>query len=374
MLHIVHILEATIGGTRRHLRELVLGLDPAAFRVDVIVATRRDPDFARDLALFHARGIGVHVVEMQRRLAPFGDLLALIRLTRLLSRLQPDIVHAHSSKAGFLGRLAAHLAHVPTSIYTPHAFAFEITGAPLRRVLYRLLERIARHWTTYLVAVSNAERTAALSLGYAPKQIALIPNGIATKNEEPRTKSNLPGVPMIGFIGRLCLQKGPDILLAAVPAILERVPQASIRLVGDGPWHRRLMRLTAVAPWGTQVSFAGACDETGVARERTKFDLMVMPSRWEGLSYALLDALQAGLPVVAADVGGVGDVAGDDGVLLIPPERPDLLAAAVIRLLQTPAECARLSAAGPQRAQAFRLEQMIQQTAVLYRQARSSGS
>jgi len=373
MLHIVHILEATIGGTRRHLRELVLGLDPAAFRIDVIVATRRDPDFARDMALFRAHGIGVHVVQMQRHAAPFGDLLALIRLTRLLRRLQPDIVHAHSSKAGFLGRLAAHLAHVPTAIYTPHAFAFEITGAPVRRVLYRLLERIARRWTTCLVAVSQSEREAALSLGYAPGQIVLIHNGIATKNEEQRTKND-SAAPTIGFIGRLCLQKGPDILLSAVPAILEHLPQASIRLVGDGPWRRRLMCQAAAAPWGTQVSFAGASDEAGVAHERAKFDLMVMPSRWEGLSYTLLDALQAGVPVVAADVGGVRDVAGDDGVLIIPPERPDLLAAAVVRLLQTPAERARLSASGPQRAQAFRLEHMIQQTAALYRQARSSGS
>jgi len=369
MLHVIQILEATGGGTRRHLRDLAIGLNPAAFRVEVIVATRRDPTFARDLALFREHGIGVHVVDMRRRVAPLADLLALIHLTRLLRRLRPDVVHAHSSKAGFLGRLAARLAGARTIVYTPHAFACEITGAPLRRCCYRVLERLARPWTTSLVAVSQSERTTALALGYPPERIALIPNGIPereTKNEERRTKNPTLPVPTIGFIGRLCRQKGPDLLLTAAPAILAQFPQATIRYVGAGPWQRKLMRQMAAAPWRAQVTFAGAGTETDVARERAGFDVIVMPSRWDGLSYALLDALQAGLPIVATDVGGVRDAAGADGALIVPPERPDLLSAAVIRLLQNPGECARLSQAGPERARAFRLETMLARTAALY--------
>jgi len=384
MLHLVHILEATTGGTRRHLRDLALGLDPEAFRVDVIVSLRRDPDAARDLALFRERGIGVHVVPMRRRIAPLADAVALLRLVRLLRRLRPDIVHAHSSKAGFLGRLAARVAGVRAIVYTPHAFSFEDAGAPLRTRCYRLLERLAIPWTARLIAVSSRDAEEARQLGFPAARVDRIPNGIreaekGARTEAPASRKPEGGVPTVLFLGRLCRQKGPDLLLAAIPEILRHVPEARFRIVGEGPWRDWAVRLAARESWGDRVSFGHARDEADVAQEFAAATLLVLPSRWEGLPYTLLEALQAGVPVVAADVGGVRDVAvglpgeraaGCGGepacALLLPPHDPAALATGVSGLLRSPDMRARLAAAGRERVQAFGLARMIGQTAVVY--------
>lgn len=386
MLHIVQILEATTGGTRRHLRDLVLGLDPSAFRVEVIVSLSRDADCVRDVALFRARGIGVHIVPMRRRVAPLADARACFRLWRLLRRLRPDVVHTHSSKAGFIGRLAARLAGVPVVVHTPHAFAFEDAGAPLRGRCYRALERLAAHWTTRLIAVSKRERELALEIGFRSEQVAVIPNGIGggeepTSNTQPATSNSQQPTkvgaamdvgrsrpPTVGFIGRLCRQKAPDVFLAAIPAMLAQAPEARFRVIGDGPWRRRIRRHVARQSWRARVSFGTARDELDVARELAGLEVLAMPSRWEGLPYTLLEALQAGVPVVAADVGGIREVAeGGAGVRLVPSEDAPRLAAAVNGLLGAPEERARQRAAGLVRVRAFDLETMVARTAAVYR-------
>ncbi|MEI8241806.1 MAG: glycosyltransferase [bacterium] len=373
-LHLVHILEATTGGTRRHLRDLVLGLDPGAFRVDVIVSLRRDPDFADDLARFRERGIGVHVIPMRRRVAPLADLVALARLIRLLRRLQPDIVHTHSSKAGFLGRLAARHAGSRTTVHTPHAFAFEDEGAPWRGRCYRALERLAAPWTTRLIAVSSRERDLALGLGFVPEKVVWIANGIGCGVPlERRTGGACDGSSVI-FLGRLCRQKAPDLFLAAIPEILRQVPEARFRIVGEGPWHNWVLRQVARQPWRERVTFGVAHDEAAVAAELAAAAVLVMPSRWEGLPYTLLEALQAGVPVVAADVGGVPDVvAGTDCAVLAPPSHPGMLAAGVAGLLRSPVERARKAAAGRERVKAFGLQAMISRTAAVYRELAREG-
>jgi glycosyltransferase involved in cell wall biosynthesis len=370
MLHVVHILEATTGGTRRHLRDLVLGLDPGEFRVAVIVSLRRDPDFARDLALFRARGIGVHVVPMRRRIAPLADLLALARLVRLLRRLRPDVVHTHSSKAGFLGRLAARLAGIRTAVHTPHAFAFEDAGAPWRSRGYRALERLAIRWATRLIAVSEHERELALGLGFAEGNVVWIANGISNLKSQISTRSEGPAsLPTVTFLGRLCCQKAPDLFLAAIPEILRQTPEARFRIVGDGAWRPWVRRQVARQPWRDRVTFGVARDEAEVAAELDATTVLAMPSRWEGLPYTLLEALQAGTPVVAAGVGGVLDVVADaDCAVLVPPNHPGLLAAAVTGLLRSRETRERLIAAGRVRVRAFGLQRMLDQTMAVYRQ------
>ena len=390
MLHLVHILEATTGGTRRHLRDLVLGLDPGEFCVDVIVSLRRDPDVARDLALFRARGIGVHVIPMRRRIAPMADLVALARLVRLLRSLRPDVVHTHSSKAGFLGRLAARLAGIRAAVHTSHAFAFEDAGAPWRGRCYRALERAAIPWTMRLIAVSEHERELALELGFSPAQVVRIPNGIAAdwnaNVRRPTTNAKIPSEPqtlnpesiLVMFLGRLCRQKAPDLFLAAIPAILLQAPEARFRIVGDGPWRQWVMRQVARQAWRGHVTFGVAQEGAEVAAELEATTVLVMPSRWEGMPYTLLEALQAGTPVVSAGVGGVLDVViGPEGgrrrephaecAVLVPPDHPGMLAAAVAGLLRSPAERARLAAAGRERVRAFGLQRMLDETTAVYR-------
>jgi glycosyltransferase involved in cell wall biosynthesis len=399
MLHLVHILEATTGGTRRHLRDLALGLDPAEFRMDAIVSLRRDPDFGRDLALFRERGIGVHVVPMRRRIAPLADLVALVRLVRLLRRLRPDVVHTHCSKAGFLGRLAARLAGVRATVHTSHVFAFEDAATPGRGRCYRAMERLAVRWTTRLIAVSEHECELALGLGFAEANVVGIANGIGGDNvqrstfnaqrpteererpmgnQEPRTKNQErfpeprtlnPEPLLVTFLGRLCRQKAPDLFLAAIPDILRQAPEARFRIVGEGTWRDWAMRQVARQAWHERVTFGVAHAEAEVAAELAAATVLVMPSRWEGLPYTLLEALHAGTPVVAAAVGGVLDVAADtDCAVLVPPNHPGSLAVAVVGLLRSRETRGRLAAAGHVRVQAFGLQCMIDRTAAVYRE------
>jgi len=368
MLHIIHILEATTGGTRRHLRDLVLGLDPDKFRVDVIVSLHRDPDFVRDLALFRTRGVGVHVVPMHRRIAPLADLVALARLVRLLRLLRPDVVHTHCSKAGFLGRIAARLAGIRATVHTSHVFAFEDTSAPWRSWCYRLLERLAVRWTTRLIAVSERERALALELGFAEENVVWIANGISNLKSQISTRSEGPAsLPTVTFLGRLCCQKAPDLFLAAIPEILRQTPEA--RIVGEGTWRDWAVRQVERQTWRDRVTFGVARDEAEVAAELDTTTVLAMPSRWEGLPYTLLEALQAGTPVVAAGVGGVLDVVADTNcAVLVPPNHPGLLAAAVAGLLCSRETRERLIAAGRVRVQAFGLQRMLDQTMAVYRQ------
>lgn len=368
VIHVLHVLEATTGGTQRHLRELVLGLPAKAFRQDVAISCRRDSRVAEDIARFRAAGVGVHVVAMRRRPAPLADLAALIRLVRLIGRLRPDIVHGHSSKGGFLGRLAARVAGRAKTVYTPHAFAFQNTAAPVRSGLYRALERLAVRWTDRLLACSRHEAELARSLGFPAERIAVVPNGVEPAPH--RAAKAYSGAPVVGFVGRLCRQKGPDVFLAAIPRVLARDPETRFRVVGDGPWRGWLERQVARQAWRDCVSFASGGSEQEVACERSNLDLLAMPSRWEGMPYTLLDALAEGVPVVVADVGGIREVVAAAGeqpcARLVPPQHPASLAAAVAGLLRAPEERAALAAAGRARAAAYSRAAMLEGTAAVY--------
>lgn len=278
MLHILYVLEANIGGTRRHLRDLTEGVVAAGNRVTVVLSFGRDP-LARDEDLpFYSR-LGVHVIElpMRRAISPFADSLAYHRLRSLIRREKPDLVHAHSSKAGALARLARLGMRVPV-VYTPHVFPFLMQGASS---FYRRFERWAADHTAGVVCVTRQEAEAARELGYPPERIAHIPNGIRLPSMEDAESTRLPSA---AFFGRECPQKGTDWLRATGIAC---------------DFH------TNYRP----------DDAIGLMR---RYSLILMPSRWEGCPYTLLEAWAAGTPVAATPVGGLAEMIRDheNGVLL----------------------------------------------------------
>jgi glycosyltransferase involved in cell wall biosynthesis len=379
-IHVLHVLEATAGGTRRHLRDLVCGLDPARFRVSVAVSPRRDSDFGRDLVRFRGLGADVHVISMWRRPAPVLDLLAAARLLWLMRRIRPDVVHAHSSKAGFLGRWAARVAGVPATVYTPHAFAWNMRVGALVQGGFRALERLAVPWTDRLIAVSTHERHLALDLGFAPARVVLIPNGVPDggdpAGEGRARRRGGEGGPVVGFVGRLSLQKAPDVFAAAVPRILAAVPGARFLMVtSTGPLYERTIRYVERQSWRDRVIWGAAHDETEVASHLARMDVLLMPSRWEGLPYTLLESMSAGVPVVASRAGGITDVLTDgvDG-LLVPVGDAGALADGALRLLRDDELRSRLAAAARQRVTAFSLETMLERTAGVYADALASAT
>ncbi len=365
MITVFQVLEATEGGTRRHVRDLVHALDPTVFCCVLVVSCHRDPAFRKDLAMAASRGIRVVEIPMRRGLAPLADVLSLFRLIACIRALRPDVIHAHSAKAGGLMRVGGFLCRVPV-IYTPHAFPFLMQCGSFRQRLYRGIERLLLRATAALVAVSREECREADALGYSSAAIHYVPNGIERAAMVP-VSVRQQGVLQIGFFGRLTRQKGADLLITAAADVVTHVPQVMFILHGVGSDEARLRQQVADLNLEKSVRFAGAYAlDDAVARMR-QMDLVVIPSRWEGFPYVALEAFQAGVPVVASAVGGLTDLV-QDGVngLLVQSGDSEALCDAMLRLLRDSqqreqmAEQARLKLAG------YTIETMQTRLAELY--------
>lgn len=283
------------------------------------------------------RELGTDVRHWQAGRSPGPGLPGEVRrLVRLIDDVRPELVHAHSAKAGLAGRLAVR-GRTPT-VFQPHAWSFEAVGGATAALALRW-ERWAARWADRVVCVSEAERATGLRAGVRAAY-AVIPNGIDTdrfspgppSSPAPRAAEAGTGAgPLVVCVGRLCRQKGQDVLLEAWQHVLGEVPQARLVLVGDGPDRETLRRRAHPS-----VRFAGAVADV-VPWYRTA-DLVVLPSRWEGMALAPLEALGCGRPVVVTDVDGARESLPPAlaARCLVPPEDPTALAGAVIGLLSDP--------------------------------------
>jgi glycosyltransferase involved in cell wall biosynthesis len=271
------------------------------------------------------------------------------RLGRIVERLQPDLVHLHSAKAGLAGRLAVR-GRRPT-VFQPHAWSF-LAATGLQRPTALAWERYATRWTHRTVFVSERERSDGIRYGvHAPGVV--VRNGVDVDWFRPaddaaraaaRGRLGLAAGPTAVCVGRICRQKGQDVLLAAWPSIRAAVPGAVLALVGDGP---AAGSLAASAPPG--VVFAGP-----VADPRPWYaaaDVVVQPSRWEGMALTQLEAMACARCVVATDVGGARELLPDDSSsALVPAGDITRLVTAMVTRLSCPALAAREGAAARARA------------------------
>jgi glycosyltransferase involved in cell wall biosynthesis len=382
-VRVLQIMECTIGGTRRHLRDLVHGLRARGIDVEVACAVRRDPRMREDLAAFAAAGATVHEIPLVRAITPPRDAWHALRLAALLCDRRFDVVHTHSSKAGALGRAAAFLCSGAVRVHTPHTYAFSFEGGkgqggesagPPGLVLG--VERLLGRVTDRLIHVSESERREGQALGVvAEARARVIPNGIDPAGyarprggEALRAALGIPArAPLVGTIGLLNDAKGHDLLVAAA-ALLP--PDVHVLIVGHGEREGALREQAGRLGLSGRVHLPGWRDDLPAVH--AALTVFALPSRWEGLPYALLEALAAGLPCVATDVNGSRDILQCEPPcgLLVPREDPAALAAALGRLLADGALRAALAAAGPARvASEFTVERMLDRTLALYREA-----
>ena len=339
-LHIVHILEATAGGTMRHVRELSAALDPQRFTQTLILSPTRNPGHYADNIAPHIRVIAL---PMARNISPLRDCVSFFKLLRLLRELAPDIVHAHSSKAGALARLAASRLGIPC-VYTPHAISFlDTTLSRLRKNAYRAIETFLARRTAAFVALSREEfHIARDTLKIPPKKIWRIPNGIHFPNVQIPKSLNVQ-MPSIAFIGRAAPQKGLDLFQKAAALLQARFSAFRVTTVTDAP------------------------DETVAWQASEAATVVVMPSRWEGLPYTLLDAMARGKAIVATRVGGMRDVLRDgENGLLVEPENFNAIAAACSRLLNDAPLRERLGTQAREDARAYDVATMARRHEALY--------
>lgn len=318
-----------------------------------------------DVPALTARGIEHAAVPMSRRLTPGRDLVALVRLFRLMRRRRFTIVHTHNPKPGLLGQVAARLAGVPVVVNTLHGFYFHDRMRPAVRRFYVALERLAARCSDVILSQNDEDVRTALDLGIArPGQIRHLGNGIDVRRFDParftsqtrhRTRASLgipADVPVVGFVGRLVAEKGVPELLDAARIVIERFPEVRFLLVG-GTDLEKADRLTPDVAQAKGV--AGACVFTGVRQDMPELyqamDVFVLPSHREGFPRAPLEASAMKVPCVVSDVRGCRQaVAHERNGLLVPPRDVPALAHAILSLLTDPLHARRLGEEGRRRA------------------------
>lgn len=376
---VLQVMEATIGGTKRHLTELSIGLHRAGCQVEVACPPVRseafgDTSFVSDVA---RAGIPVHPIPMHRSISPGADLLATLRLARLMRRGRYDIVHCHSSKAGVIGRVAARLAGVPRVCYTPHGFSYLIPEFRRRRWLYLTIERVLGRFTGRLIAVSPSEGTEAVQRGIVPAdRVAVIENGLDPDElpgpaERAKVRAEYgweDDALVVGTVARQMAQKDPFTWLRTAAAVARTHDKVRFVWVNGGELLAASKRLAQTLDLGERMTFLPYVPNA--SRLMVGFDVLMLSSRFEGLSYVVLEAMGLGKPVVATDVLGTRDVIehGKNG-LLAPPGEPQALAARLRAVLDQPDRGAALGArARATIAARFTKERMVTRTRALYEQ------
>ncbi len=327
-----------------------LALDPEHY--EIVFITGQGDDLVTK-----AREAGHEVVLMpylRSEIAPGDDRRALAALQACLKGF--DVVHTHSSKAGAIGRLAAHRVEIPRIVHTFHGFPFHQFQSWLRRTAYIKIERSVGRFTDVFLAVGPAVAAEAIVRRIAPaERVRTIGVGVAKALNAPGAHDRAearrilgvpPGMHVVGTVGRLAFQKAPEDFVLAL-AGLGRADVFGV-WIGDGELRAKTERLAAKHGLSGRMLFTG--ERRDVDALLPGLDVFAMASRYEGLPCAIVEAMGVGLPVVATAVNAVPDVvvAGETG-LLVPPGAPDLLGRAVAYLIDHPAEAARLGRAGRER-------------------------
>jgi len=366
VIRVLELLTTTaLGGGPRQVYDLVRHLPGKEF--EVTVAGPRDGAF---FERFNDLGLAVAEVGANR-LRPW-PLVATLRLVRERGI---QVIHSHGKGAGLYGRLAARWTGVP-AVHTFHGIHYEGYPPPLAKLYLGLERRLAR-WTHTIINVSATQEAEALALHlFEPRQSVTVVNGVDLEAQErvvtaapiPRERFGLGrDLFVLGTVARFDPVKRLDTLVGALRA-LER-PRVSLLLVGGGPEADRLQRLVAAVHLNGRVIFTGWLDDS--ARVYPAIDLYVAASAKEGLPFALLEAMGAGLAVVATDVPGHRDVVRDGETgLLVPAGDEQALAAAIETLMDDPERRRRMGQAGRERVlKEFTVRSMVDKTAEIYRAA-----
>ncbi len=366
-LRIALVVESMDSGVAQLVYMLASGLDRLGHEIHVVHPIHRIDAGVLNRLRGNPRIICAPI-DMKRALQ-VGDFRAGMRLRRYLRRNGPfDIVHGHSSKAGALVRLFC-LGLPAVRLYTPHAFYTLTPGLPaLSRLLYGAAERLLAMFCAKVICSSDLERRHALSLGIAARRLAVITNAIEPPDLSPPARDQF-GLPrstslVVGFVGRLEYQKALDVLLKALALTASQDADIRLVVIGSGSLEQSLMELSRTLGVADRVLWVG---RQPVYRYLASFDVLAMPSRYEGFSLVPLDAMHAGLPIICTPVGGVEEavIDGETGII-VPVSDADALASALLAIGRPPSRLVSMGEAARARAPLFTVERMVAATERLY--------
>jgi glycosyltransferase involved in cell wall biosynthesis len=374
-LRVVLVCEAAGGGVGKHVLDVAERLPALGFEVLVVHSTRRaEPDFAERLSRHAEHGYHVARVDVDRAPRPH-DVVGTVQLHRAVRAFGgADVLHGHSAKGGALARLA-RWGCARRVFYTPHAFYAQ---APALSVVARRLYGLAEYGlglaTDRVIATSHEERLLARSFGIPDRKLTVIENGIEVRSdgaldrarESARASLGFERAEIaMGFVGRLVAQKAPLIAVETFRRLHLAYPTLRFVLAGDGP----------DAP-----AVSAALDEAGLTGHvrwlrgalgrdlLPAVDILLVTSRYEGFSYVMLEALDAGCAIVTTPVGGARDcvVDGRNGTI-VSDATPDALAVAARPFIERPESLHSARIVSRARARQFEIGRMLDRLVTLYR-------
>ena len=373
ILHVITRLDP--GGSTDDTLLTVASLDASRFLITLAHGPTQGP---RSLAEESARQKGVVfrcVPDLVRDIRPWRDLRALVALWRLMRQESYQIVHTHTSKAGFLGRIAARLARVPLVVHKPHGHVFYGYYGPALTRLFIWLERWAAGFTDRIITLSARGAEEHVAAGVAtPEKFVTIHSGVdfspaaGQKSEPGEVRKSLGIAPeglVVGTLGRLTAIKGQRDLVEAFAGLNEAVDNAWLLLVGDGEMRSDLEQQASGLGLQQRVVFAGWRDD--IYNLLRAMDIFALPSWNEGMGKALVEAMYVGVAPVATAVGGVPDIVEDGKCgLLVPSRQPGRLCAALIELANDAEKRHRLGQEAARRARLYSAEHMMEKLEALY--------
>ncbi len=348
-----------VGGATIHVRDLARAMIENGHEAVVLVggSGAATEQFARAGVPYRSLKL------LQRSIHPLQDWRALDELTGALRSLAPDLVSTHTAKAGWIGRAACARLGLP-AVHTPHGWAIGRRISAASGVLFTLAERVARPWAEAVICVCEHEKRLAVAKGVAnPEHLFVVHNGV---RDIPTALRADPGGARLRIcsVARLEAPKDHATLLEALHRL--RSTDWRLDLVGDGPNGDVIRRQAEALGIGHRVRLLGYQRDTAVPLSEAQ--IFALSSRSEAFPRSVLEAMRAGLPVVASDVGGVGEAVthGSNG-LLVPPGDPGPMAAAIAKLLRN-AELRSEFGAAARLAfeQRFRVERMVEETLGIY--------
>lgn len=334
------IARLNVGGPAIHVTLLTDRLRPPAFESTLVCG--RIGDDEGDMAyLAEERGIQpIYVPELGRALSPLRDVVTLVKLWRLMRRLRPDVVHTHTAKAGFVGRIAAWLARVPVRVHTFHGHVFHGYFSPAKTRVFLALERLSARLSDRLITISPALKDElANTYRIAPaNRFEVVPLGLdlsayATTPRHQGTFRAAYGIPanapLVGLVGRLVPIKNHGLFLDMAHHVHQQRPDVRFAIIGDGESRADAEQQVDALGLRGVVTFTGFLRDLSAAY--SDLDVLVISSRNEGTPTSIMQALAAEAAVVSTAVGGVPDLLGQGAYgRLVPPNNAAILAEAVL--------------------------------------------
>jgi glycosyltransferase involved in cell wall biosynthesis len=389
-IRIIHVItRLDMGGSAQEALFTAMNLDPQCYKVTLVKGSTLESamtstelhEINQQLDAACNRDVNIiNFPSLIRRISPWNDFKSFVLLWSLIRRYKPHIVHTHTSKAGFLGRLAAWLARVPVLIHKPHGHVFYGHFSPGLSRLFLLLEKLLGGITDHVVALTPREAKDYLTLRVlTADKVSIIHSGVDVhrfiEGAKQRTRKRKElGIPpdslVVGYVGWLIPIKGVTSLVSAMARVVEQHPESMLVLVGKGDdkGEEEIKLKEQVESLGLagKVLFLGWRPD--VDEIMGCFDIFVLPSLNEGMGRVLVEAMATGLPIVASSVGGIPDLVKDgENGLLVPPADASALEKAFSDLLTDKEKRNRMGEAGKKMCLPYSAEAMVEQIDDLYK-------